>query len=66
MTSNSFVTPPETLNHEGKPRHVGVEIEFGSVSTRDAAEKVHALFGGRLEREDQHRYTFAAPRWATS
>lgn len=56
MTSNTFFTPPETLNHEGKPRHVGVEIEFGSVSTRDAAEKVHALFGGRLEREDQHRY----------
>jgi len=44
------------MNHEGKPRHVGVEIEFGSVSTLAAAEKVHALFGGRLEREDQHRY----------
>jgi hypothetical protein len=55
MTSHTFATPPETLNHEGKPRHVGVEIEFGSVSTQDAAEKVHALFGGNLEREDQHR-----------
>ncbi len=56
MTAHSFATPPETMNHEGKPRHVGVEIEFGSVSTLAAAEKVHALFGGRLEREDQHRY----------
>jgi hypothetical protein len=34
MTSHSFATPPETLNYEGKPRHVGVEIEFGSVSTQ--------------------------------
>ena len=56
MTAHSFATPPETLNHEGKPRHVGVEIEFGSVSTQVAAEKVHDLFGGRLEQEDQHRY----------
>lgn len=56
MTAHTFATPPETLNHEGKPRHVGVEIEFGSVSTLAAAEKVHALFDGRLEREDQHRY----------
>jgi hypothetical protein len=56
MPSHSFATPPETLNHEGKPRHVGVEIEFGSVSTRAAAEKLHALFDGRLEQEDQHRF----------
>lgn len=56
MTSSSFATPPETLNFEGKPRHVGVEIEFGSVSTQAAADKVHALFGGKLEQEDQHRF----------
>ncbi len=62
MTANDFATPPETLNHEGKPRHVGVEIEFGSVSTLAAAEKVHALFGGRLEREDQHRYHVCGTR----
>lgn len=62
MTANDFATPPKTLNHEGKPRHVGVEIEFGSVSTLAAAEKVHALFGGRLEREDQHRYHVCGTR----
>ena len=56
MTARNFATPPETLNHGGKPRHVGVEIEFGSVSTQAAAEKVHDLFGGRLEKEDQHRF----------
>ena len=56
MTSRPLKAPPLELNFEGQPRHVGVEIEFGSVSTAEAASKVHQLFGGDLECEDRHRY----------
>lgn len=56
MIARQFTTPPHTLNFEDKPRHVGVEIEFGSVSTGDAARKVQAMFGGELRQEDQHRF----------
>ena len=50
-----FARPPYMLNYDGNPRHVGVEIEFGSVSARDAAVQVQAQFGGQIEREDEHR-----------
>ena len=56
MSSRPLKLPPFDLNHQGRPRHVGIEIEFGSVSTGEAAAKVHQLFGGDLQREDRHRY----------
>ncbi|MXN63364.1 hypothetical protein GR183_00475 [Stappia sp. GBMRC 2046] len=51
----SFREPPYLKNHEGGLRRVGVEIEFGSVSAREAALQVRALFGGEIETEDEHR-----------
>jgi hypothetical protein len=49
--------PPEFLcNHEGRPRRVGVEIEFAAVTAREAAERVQELFGGKLVPQGKHRY----------
>lgn len=56
MTFHTLAKPPDTLNHAGNPRQIGVEIEFGSVSTESAAQQVHELFGGQLEKEDRHRF----------
>lgn len=48
--------PPRRLTPEGRPRHVGVELEFAAVSARKGAELVKELFGGRIEKEDPHRF----------
>lgn len=63
MAIDNFAEPPDTLNYEGNPRRVGVEIEFGSVSTETAAHQVHELFGGELEQEDQHRFHIVGTRF---
>lgn len=55
---NRFQELPERfqLNFEGKPRHVGVEVEFAAVTARDAAKIVQELYGGELHILDAHRY----------
>jgi hypothetical protein len=56
MTRYTFARPPHILNHEGNPRRVGIEIEFGSVSTEVAAKHVQQLFDGDLQEDDRHRF----------
>lgn len=56
FTKRPFAQPPHPVNFEGKPRRVGLEIEFGGISARDAAGIVQQLFGGTIETEDDHRY----------
>lgn len=44
-------TPPHTENHEGRPRRIGVEIEFGDMDVSRAAGIVAELYGGGGVRE---------------
>ena len=48
--------PPRRINYADEPRRVGVELEFSAVSPQEAANCIHELFGGKIEREDAHRY----------
>ncbi len=48
------VTPPIPNDSNGQPRTVGVEVEFGALDARSAAECVRSVFGGRLEMHGQH------------
>ncbi|SDH04460.1 amidoligase family protein [Roseospirillum parvum] len=48
--------PPRTLNPEGAPRRIGVELEFAAVSAGEGARLVAGLFGGRVVEEDPHRF----------
>jgi hypothetical protein len=55
--------PPEPLNHEGRPRRVGIEIEFGGIGVADAAAMVQELYGGALREVSRHRLEVAATRF---
>lgn len=44
------------MNHENKPRHVGVEIEFAAVTAEAATGIVRSLFGGEVEAVDPHLF----------
>ena len=56
MAKHDFDAPPRPENHEGEPRHVGVEIEYAGPSAEDSAKIVHDLFGGTIETESRHRH----------
>lgn len=56
FTPRPFARSPHPLNYEGKPRRVGVEIEFGGISAREGAGLVRELFGGTIDIEDDHRF----------
>lgn len=51
-----FETPPDTTTSLGRPRRVGVELEFGGMTCASAAEVVRDLFGGEVRREHRYRY----------
>lgn len=53
--------PPRTQSYAGLPRRVGVELEFGSLGTREAAVIVQAVFGGSLLEVDPHSFAVDAP-----
>jgi Putative amidoligase enzyme len=55
--------PPEPLNHEGKPRRVGIEIEFGGIGVADAAAMVQELYGGAIREVTRHRLVVARTRF---
>lgn len=48
--------PPRRTNFAGKPRRVGVELEFAAVRAHDAAVRVQAVFGGAIEQIDRHKF----------
>jgi hypothetical protein len=55
--------PPEPLNYEGRPRRVGIEIEFGGIGIADAAALVQQLYGGAIREVSRHRLEVAATRF---
>ena len=55
--------PPRELSFEGRPRRVGVEIEFAAVSAGKVARRLADLYGGDYRREDPHRYHIDATRF---
>ena len=57
-----LLQPPRTLNPEGKPRRVGVELEFHGLDSGAAAELVRGLYGGRIEAVDAHCHRVEASR----
>jgi uncharacterized membrane protein YdjX (TVP38/TMEM64 family) len=40
--------PPKTHDHTGKPRTVGVEVEFAVLDLESASKKIQELFGGEI------------------
>jgi hypothetical protein len=55
--------PPVPDNTQGKPRRVGVEIEFAGLPPRDTACLVQSLFGGEVEVLSPHRLKVSQTRW---
>lgn len=49
-------SPPLTENKNGQPRHVGVELEFSSLSSQQSAELICKRFGGKIVSYDPHYY----------
>lgn len=47
--------PPLRTTTDGRPRRVGVEIEFGGLDADAAAEVVQGLYGGTIEAVDRHK-----------
>ncbi|MEI4232191.1 amidoligase family protein [Roseovarius sp. D22-M7] len=50
----AFAPLPRPCNAEGAPRRVGVEIEFGGLSERDAADLCARVLGGTAVQLDSH------------
>ena len=46
--------PPELLTSEGRPRRVGVEIEFAGIDAAEAAALVQELYGGAIHEVSKH------------
>ncbi len=46
---SSYRMPPCLTTADGRPRKVGVEIEFGGLSVEDASSLVQRLYGGEIE-----------------
>lgn len=55
--------PPAPHNANGKPRRVGVEIEFAGLPPKDTALIVRKLFGGELNVVSPHRLLVEGTRW---
>ncbi|GAA0583831.1 amidoligase family protein [Halomonas salifodinae] len=55
--------PPHATNPEGRPRRVGVEIEFAGVAPAQAAELVVERFGGTPRPVSPHRLKVEGARW---
>ena len=55
--------PPQPLTVDGRPRRVGVEIEFAEVEVARAADLIAGLFGGRPERRDDYRFEVVGTRF---
>lgn len=61
--SKKMMQPPRMLGPEGKPRRVGVELEFAAISAHHGAKLVQSLFGGTIREEDPHRFYVSATQY---
>ncbi len=55
--------PPHPTTPEGRPRRVGVEIEFAGIAPAQAAELVVERFGGTPRPVSPHRLKVEGARW---
>lgn len=56
MAPDSPALPPRAHAPGGAPRRVGVELEFAALDAGAGADIVAGLFGGRIARENPHRF----------
>ncbi|HYE52777.1 MAG TPA: amidoligase family protein [Azospirillaceae bacterium] len=54
--------PPRPDRADGTRRRVGVEIEFTGLDARETSALVQGLFGGTVERLDEHRHKVRGTR----
>lgn len=47
--------PPRLETAEGKPRRLGIELEFGDLTLAQTSAIVQTLYGGRIESRDPYR-----------
>jgi len=52
----SFQLPPVVNNSAGKPRKVGLEVEFAGIELDEVARIIQKLFGGYLKKEHRYHY----------
>lgn len=57
--------PPRPTSGSGRPRRVGIELEFGGLEAVDVARLVADRFAGTLITRDSHRYQVADTRYGT-
>lgn len=50
------LSPPRPTVSDGRPRRLGIEIEFAALQPRDAAQLIADRFGGTVRQDDPHRY----------
>ncbi|MDQ4059592.1 MAG: amidoligase family protein [Pseudomonadota bacterium] len=55
-----FERPPLLTNQEGRPRGVGVEIEFSGLTAEAAARTLAEALGGHVVHKDPHRFLVEA------
>ena len=53
---SDFERPPKALNHAGRVRTVGVEIEFGGLAGAQAARLIQRRFGGTIRELDSNAW----------
>ena len=56
----TVIDPPRSCGHDGKPRKVGVEIEFAGLSAQQTAAIIRKRFGGHVTGVDEHRFNVEA------
>lgn len=61
--TRTLVMPPRHETAEGKPRQVGVEIEFAGLGCQKAAGLVARCVGGKPEEKDPYRFVVASPTY---
>lgn len=54
--SNHQWMPPQTLNHEGRERCVGVELEMAGLDPQVMAHSIQSVFGGELTRNSRFEF----------
>jgi len=57
-----LIPPPRSVNFDGAPRHVGIEIEFAAVTARRAAQQIANDLDGEIAEVDPHRFKITGTR----
>jgi len=55
MTEHQWI-PPQTQNHEGQERRVGVEFEMAGLEPLDMVHCIRSVFGGELKRKSRFEF----------